>query len=461
MKLVLLSGGSGKRLWPLSNDARSKQFLKVLPSDDDMPVSMLQRVVGQIRSIGMEHDTYVCASQAQLDMIQSQVSGANVIVEPLRRDTFPAIALSCTYLAQLRDARRDEIVIVAPVDQYVDAHFFKTIARLPETLLQSGADLALLGVEPTQPSSQYGYIVPDSTRAVRGSAYAPVAAFKEKPSEQVAEALIADGALWNCGVFCFRMSFLLDYLKTHGYPDQYAGMISHFKDMPKKSFDHAVVEGVTSIVVQSYSGTWKDLGTWGSLSDELAGPFTGAGAALACEGTHVINELNIPIIAKGLHHIMVVASPDGILVADKEHCADIKEVVSTLSDRPMYEERRWGLYRVLDFQKLEDGAEVLTKSLEVKSGCNISYQRHEHREEVWTIIQGSGELALDGKVTSVTAGDVVRVCKGQWHALRATEKLVLIEVQRGVPLIEEDVERRLINWDDIVQHCSALVRLVV
>jgi mannose-1-phosphate guanylyltransferase len=470
MKLVLLSGGSGKRLWPMSNDSRSKQFLKVLPQnrksaaagDADngvnaqSTVSMLQRVWNQLDNVNLRQHTYVCASKAQHEVITAQIGDVPLIQEPSRRDTFPAIALASLYLADVERCPGDEVVVVLPVDHYVDDSYFTQVARLESALTASGADLALLGVKPTEPTSKFGYI-----RLKPGAPagdWLEVDSFVEKPNRALAEKLIAEGALWNCGVFCFRLQFIQSVLRDKGYPTTYRELLEQFDSLPKRSFDYEVVEQTGSIVARSYEGTWKDLGTWESLSEEMAQPFTGNGEAVGCENTHVINELGIPVVAMGLKNVMVVTTPDGILVADKGSASKLKDVIGRYEGRPMYEERRWGMYRVLDYQKLDDGTEVLTKYIELLPGHNISYQKHFKRSEVWTIVEGTGELALDTRIVPVGPGDVIRIYAEQWHAIRAITKLKFIEVQRGSELVEEDIVRRYLSWDDVVAHCDTVLR---
>lgn len=453
MKLVLLSGGSGKRLWPLSNDVRSKQFLRVLQNEQGDMVSMLERVWSQLADLDAQDNAYVCASHAQTDIIYSQLGDVSVIVEPMRMDTFPAIALATLYLSQ--DTLVDEVVAVAPVDQYVDKAFFKAILDLPRTLDDSGADLALLGVRPLCPSSQFGYI-----RVEQAGGHAPyrrVDSFTEKPNRDRAAQMVAEGALWNCGVFCFRASYLINLLRERGYPTTYRNMVEQFDRMPLRSFDYEVLESSESIVVTPYDGAWKDMGTWPVLAPELKNDFIGRGVAERCEDSQVINELKIPIMAVGLRNMIVAASPDGILVADKEHAGDIKGLVAQFAGRPMFEERRWGYYRVLDHCTLADGSEALTRHCTLRTGANMSYQQHLLREEVWTVIHGRGVLALDGALVKVAAGDVIRVCPGQWHALMAEEDLAIIEVQRGSELTEADCTRRFQEWDDILECCYNVV----
>lgn len=455
MKIVLLSGGSGKRLWPMSNDARSKQFLRVLNGGDGAPISMLQRVWRQLHRVDLLQHTYVCASKAQSESIHSQVGLVPVIEEPERRDTFAAIALSCVYLADIAQSGDDEVMVVAPVDHYVDDSYFQQIAKLEEVLLESGADLALLGVKPTEPSSKFGYIsVHEQTDE---SPWWQVQSFVEKPREPEAGTLIEAGALWNCGVFCFRIGWLKDILSQKGIIPTFANVQATFREFPKRSFDYEVVEQSTSVVVVPYEGRWKDLGTWSSLTEEMDNHFVGLGESVNCSNSHFINELGIPLIGMGLKDMIVVSSPDGILVADKQESAQLKSVLKHYHGRPMYEERLWGYYRVLDFQELEDGTEVLTKLIELNPGQNLSYQRHKWRSEVWTFIEGEGEVAIDNRVVPVSPGDVLRVYAEQWHAIRAVTRLRFVEVQRGSELVEEDIARKYLTWDEVLHHCGVQV----
>jgi len=488
MKLVLLSGGSGKRLWPLSNDARSKQFLKVLPGPGGTTVSMVQRVWSQLEQLGLAKDAYICTSKAQVDIIESQLGDVPVIVEPQRRDTFAAIALACAYLLDASGASEDETVIVMPVDQYVEDGYFEAVTGLAEALAESGADMALLGVNPTFATSKYGYLriaPPDAiTAAAReGSPFGTpdlpqgavhgreasacdhrpalehflrVVSFVEKPPLAVAEQLLQEGALWNCGVFCFRLRYLRQVLTDKGLPTGYQALSAQYSQLPQISFDYEVVEHAQSVVARAYAGAWKDLGTWETLAQEMGSDFSGRGSAVECTGTQVINELGIPVIALGLRDAVVVASPDGVLVAEKGYTSALKDVVKPFSGRPMYEERFWGSYRVLDYSQLADGTEVLVRTVELLPTKNLSYQQHAHRTELWTVIEGTGELALGNRMTRLQAGDVVQVFTGQWHAVRATERLVFVEVQRGSSLDEEDIVRRYEKWTDIVEHCAVL-----
>lgn len=456
MKIVLLSGGSGKRLWPLSNESRSKQFLKVLNNAEGERESMVQRVWRQISNAGLQEHAYIATSKPQVEMIYSQLGNeVEIIVEPERRDTFPAIALAAAYLYSVQGVSLNETIVVMPVDPYVDESFFHKTKELELVLNESGADLALIGVKPTFPSEKYGYILPDNKDTRADKPYVRVNSFKEKPREEDAAAMIEQAALWNCGVFAFKLDFLINILIAHEFPIQYDEMSKQYGRLPKISFDYEIVERSTHIVALPYEGDWKDLGTWNTLTEEIDAALTGKGIIAGdSHNTHVINELDIPITLLNLSNVIVAASPDGILVSDKSASPMIKEVMNHSDQRPMYEERRWGRYRVLDYLKYSDGREVLTKRICVTPGHNLSYQYHLLRDEIWTVISGQGEMVLDGNHFPVKSGDVLMISKDSRHSLRAETEMDIIEVQTGTELIEEDIVRLAYDWNEIMQICT-------
>lgn len=446
MQLVLLSGGSGKRLWPLSNNARSKQFLSLLETADGGRESMLQRVVRQASDAGLS-DNLTCATNvAQKDIIINQLGDrVNIVTEPERRDTFPAIALAASYLSLAKSCPDDEVVVIMPCDPYTESGYFETMARMVKAVEQDVAELVLMGITPTYPSSKYGYVVP----AGECPGGYRVKRFTEKPTESVAQELLAQHAFWNGGVFAFRLGYMMDIVRRYVKSDSFEDTRARYAEFPKISFDYEVAEKAASVAVIPYSGEWKDLGTWNTLTGEIKTLVTGnALLGPKCENTHVVNELQYPIFVDGLKDAIVAASPDGILVCAKDETENIKQYVEKLSHRPMYEERRWGTYRVLDDSVYADGRHSLTKSITLRQGKNISYQIHHHRSEVWTFVQGEGLFAFDGQVRKVSAGETVIVPVGHYHAIKALTELTFIEVQTGHPLVEEDIERFDFDWPE-------------
>ncbi len=446
MKIILLSGASGKRLWPLSNDARSKQFLRLLTAPDGTKESMIQRVVRQIQAAGLTDDIVIATGTNQKDSIENQLGDSiTVVTEPCRRDTFPAIMLACSYLAG-QGTPMDESVIVMPCDSYTDTGYFTAIATMAGAVSEGIADMVLMGVQPTYPSSKYGYIVPDRDSQCVGLAAMPVRRFTEKPDVPTAERLIAQGALWNGGVFAFRLGYLMAITETVKPHADFAALRKDYGDLPKISFDYAVVEKAASVAVVSYSGQWKDLGTWNTLTDELDVHTYGNVHEESTDNTYIINELELPVVCIGTKDLVIAASPDGILVSERKLSENLKHLVDGIGKRPMYEERRWGEYRVIDFIDFPDGFCALTKQLLIKPGCSISYQRHSLRDETWTIIDGMGEIVVEGERRPVKRGDVISIPHGQLHAIRAITALTLIEVQHGSELEEGDIERFEYRW---------------
>lgn len=448
MKVVLLSGGSGKRLFPMSNDIRSKQFLKLLSDDSGKRISMLQRVWGQLKKAGLSDDTYICASSIHSDMIFNQIGDVPFIEEPSAKDTFPAIAISTLYLLD-QVCSEDETIVVMPIDPYVEQSFFERLEQLKTYTAEGMADIALMGVQPTTPSSKFGYI---SIESPMNTLYNKVNSFIEKPHVTRAEQLINEGALWNCGVFAFQGKFLKQWLKTHDYPTSYDEIVNKWDELPKISFDYEVVEKVSSALVIPYHGSWKDLGTWDVMTSELEQPLIGLGIMVDNVDTHVINELHIPIVVAGTRDLVVIATPDGVLVSDKQHSVGVKEYSKTLQLRPMYVERRWGDYRVIEHRKLSEDQEMQVRYIRMDAMRSISYHRHMNHEETWTIVRGTGIVACEEEMVEVGVGSVIKVGRGQWHAVKSFEELEFVEIQRGWGLSEEDIERRFLLWSEIERH---------
>ena len=449
MQLVLLSGGSGKRLWPLSNNARSKQFLPLLEKEDGTMESMVQRVVRQVREAHLTDDITLATNASQLDIIINQLGDSvSVVTEPERRDTFPAIALASGYLKLKKGCPDDEVVVIMPCDPFTEAGYFETIGRMVKCVEADVAELVLMGITPTYPSEKYGYVVPVTDHLkVEGSM--AVSKFTEKPNVERARELLGMGALWNGGVFAFRLGYMMEIAQRYVKADSFEEMRSRYSEFPKISFDYEVAEKADSVAVLPYSGQWKDLGTWNTLTDELHHHIIGnAVMGLRCTNTHVINELQYPIYVDGMEDTVIAASPDGIIVCRKKYTEDIKKAVDHLTPRPMYEERRWGSYRVIDDTTYADGRHSLTKSLTINAGKNISYQVHRHRSEAWTIVEGEGIFVLDGVERKVGPGETVVIPVNHYHALKALTTLTFIEVQTGNPLVEEDIERSEWKWSE-------------
>lgn len=443
MNIILLSGGSGKRLWPLSNDIRSKQFIKIFKKPEHtIPMgteytgdyeSMVQRIYRQIKTVDPDATVTIATSKSQVSAIHNQLGpDVGISVEPCRRDTFAAIALATAYLHDVQGVDENEAVVVCPVDPYVEEGYFKTLEAMCNAAQTGEENLVLMGIEPTYPSEKYGYIKPIQ----EGDKWSW--GFTEKPTKEKAEDYIAAGALWNGGVFAYKLSYVLGKSRELLGTDDYETLFKGYADLKKISFDYAVVEQETSIEVLRYSGTWKDLGTWNTLTEAMEENTVGdARLNETCDNVHVINELGVPILVMGLKDAVVSASPEGILVSDKEQSSYIKPFVDAIDQQVMFAEKSWGSYRVMDVEE-----DSMTVKVTLNPGHKMNYHSHEKRDEVWTVISGTGTTIVDGMEQPVKPGDVVTMAAGCKHTVIAGNAgLQLIEVQLGTEISVADKKK--------------------
>ena len=313
----------------------------------------------------------------------------------------------------------------------LNMEYYETVEKLEKLAENGPASLYLMGIEPSYPSEKYGYILPMSSKEVSS-----VKEFKEKPDTAKAEKYIEQGALWNAGVFAFKIGYLLD--KAHSMVDftDYRDLYEKYDTLTKISFDYAVVEKEKSIKVMRYSGEWKDVGTWNTMA-EVMSDVTKGNAALdeTCVNTNVVNELDIPILCMGCKGMIIAASGDGILVADKERSGYMKPYVDKISTDIHFAEKSWGTYTVIDAQP---GS--MTVKIELQKGNSMKYHAHEHRDEVWTIISGHGKTIVDGMEQSIKPGDVITIASGCKHTITADTDMSIIEVQIGDEIAQSDKE---------------------
>lgn len=430
MHIVLLSGGSGKRLWPLSNDIRSKQFIPLFRQSDGTRRSMAQRVCSQVRHAIPDAEITIATSKAQVSALRSQLGDmVDISAEPCRRDTFPAIALVSAYLHDVKGVAPDEAVAVCPVDPYVEDAYFASVRYLAQLAEEGTADLMLMGIEPAYPSEKYGYIMPQDKENV-----SRVLSFREKPDEAAAKEYIELGALWNSGVFAYCLGYVLERSQVLLGCSDYETLLSTYDRLEKISFDYAVVERERNIGVLRYAGAWKDIGTWNTLTEIMEEPTLGdVTTDDRCSGTHIVNELDIPILVMGGQNLIVAASPEGILVADKAASSHMKPYVEQISQPVMFAEKSWGSFRIID---VEEGS--LTIKVTLNAGHAMNYHSHAYRREVWNVVSGSGMVLLDGDVRAVAPGDVIDIPVGMKHKISAQERMVVIEVQIGEDIAKED-----------------------
>ena len=433
MNIILLSGGSGTRLWPLSNPVRSKQFIKIFKDPNGHYESMVQRVYRQIKQNDPDAHITIATSKNQVSAIRNQLgTDVDVSVEPCRKDTFPAIALAAAYLADIKNVRQDECVVICPIDLYVDDDYFDMLKILSEQADNGKAKLLLMGIEPDCPSEKYGYIIPNGKDTISG-----IKLFKEKPDIETAEDFIRNGALWNGGIFACRIQYILD--KAHeliNFKD-YQDLINKYFTLEKISFDYAVVEKEADIQIVRYSGQWKDVGTWNTLTETMEESVVGKGKMDdQCSDIQIINELDIPVLAMGLKNIVIAASVDGVLVCDKERSSYMKPFVEEMGQKVMFAEKSWGTFQVLDITE-----EAMTIKIKLKPGQRLNYHSHQYRDELWIVIGGQGKAIIDDIEQKLDIGDVVKIPAGCKHAAIAEQFLQLIEIQIGENLNQQDKEK--------------------
>ena len=326
----------------------------------------------------------------------------------------------------------DEPVVVCPVDPYVDDTYFKALSDLSDMAEKGDYNLNLMGIEPTYPSEKYGYIIPKEAADV-----SEVLEFKEKPDAATAKEYIEKGALWNGGVFAFKLGYVLN--KAHELIDfkDYQDFFDRYDNSNKISFDYAVVEKENSIGMMKYSGSWKDLGSWNTLTEAMHENIVG-NAVLndKCENVHVLNDLDVPILCMGLKDVVVSASPDGILVSDKEQSSYIKPYVEEFNQQIMFAEKSWGKYQVMDVE-----SESMTIKVVLNPGHSMNYHSHKNRDEVWVVLSGKGRTVVDGMEQNIKAGDVITMSAGCRHTVFAETELKLIEVQLGKDITVEDKQK--------------------
>ena len=331
MNIILLSGGSGKRLWPLSNGTRSKQFIKIFKNEEENYTSMIENMFNKIKALNPDSKITIATSKEQVPILKEQIGkNATLSIEPCRKDTFPAIVLAVSYLHYVKNVNKNEAVVICPVDPEVGDEYFMALKKLYELANKNEYNINLMGITPTYPSAKYGYIIPkDKEKEI-----SEVQEFKEKPTEQKASEYIKNGALWNGGILAFKIGYLLDLAhKMINFKDYY-DLQSKFKNLESVSFDYAVLEKEEKIQVMKFNGKWKDLGTWNTLVEAIKDPIIGNGIqSKSCKNTNIINELDIPILCMGLENVIVAASKEGIIVTNKEQSSYIKPYVEKLEQR--------------------------------------------------------------------------------------------------------------------------------
>lgn len=464
---VILSGGSGTRLWPLSREQMPKQFLRLTSSQ-----SLLQQTLSRLEGLSsavpmlMGHHSHRFLMAEQL---REMNQAATLVLEPEGRNTAPAIACAALLARQSGD---DPLLLVLPADHAIgNVEAFHHSVSLATPLAQEGY-LVTFGVVPTQPETGYGYI---ACGAPLGGGF-HLAAFIEKPDAQRAAQLVESGDyLWNSGMFLLRASTYLNQLKrlqpamleaceeavnrAHHDLDFLRLGEEAFRHCPADSIDYAVMEHCEHAAVVSLDAQWSDIGSfdslWAALETDSAGNSAKGNAWLTdTQDSLVIAEHRL-VATLGVKDVIVVETPDSVLVAHREHAQRVKQLVAELVQEGRSEPRSaplvhrpWG-----SFQAMDSGERYQVKHITVKPGGRLSLQRHHHRAEHWIVVSGTAQVTVDERSFLVSENQSTYIPIGALHRLENTGKipLELIEVQSGSYLGEDDIER----LDDVYARANS------
>lgn len=465
---VLLCGGSGTRLWPLSRKSYPKQFAALTGEQSLFQASAL-------RLSGEGYAPPLVLTNADFRFIVTEqlaaagVEPGAILIEPEGRNTAPAILAAALWLEQ---GDPEALMLVAPSDHVVpDGAAFREAVEAGVGAAREGR-LVTFGIHPTRPETGYGYLELDGAPGDGAPRMLPLRRFVEKPDAARAEAMLAAGNyLWNAGIFLFSVRAILDAFRAHA-PDLIAPVsgavetarpdLGFLRLAPESwaragdiSIDYAVMERAENLAVVPFAAGWSDLGDWDSVwrespRDTAGVALSGAATAIDCEDTLLRSEgERLELVGLGLRNIVAVAMPDAVLVADASRAQDVKQVVAALkakqapaAERFPRDHRPWGW-----FESLALGDRFQVKRIVVHPGAALSLQSHHHRSEHWIVVQGTARVTVDGKVTLISENESVYVPLGAVHRMENPGKLpmVLIEVQTGSYLGEDDI----IRYEDV------------
>lgn len=457
---VIMCGGAGTRLWPESRETLPKQFIALLGARSTFQntVAMLARSELFETPIVISNSDYRFLVAEQLQQVGLS---AEIVLEPTRRDSGPAVAVA----AELAAARSPSTIVAVMAADHNVENPAALVALCAEAAVAARAGhIVTLGISPTHPATGFGYIkrgAPvDGAPGVR-----IVEAFVEKPDEATAQTYVDAGYLWNSGNFIFRADVMKREI-AHFEPAMAAAAeaavakarrdlqflildATAFGDAPKKSIDYAVMERTTTAAVIPADIGWSDVGTWSAVrelakADEAGNSIRGHGVVLAASNVHVRSEEHLTAVV-GVSDVIVITTQDAVLVLDAKQADKVKDLVERLKGdkrREALEHKRiyrpWGYY-----QSIDSGPRYQVKRIFVKPGGQLSLQRHHHRAEHWVVVKGTAEVTLDGKVSHVFENESIYLPIGSVHRLANPGKidLELIEVQTGSYLGEDDIVR--------------------
>ena len=451
MKIVILAGGGGTRLFPLSRECYPKQFLHVI-GDKSLLAQTVERFLGLVKPediVIVTNEKYIFHVQAELKSIDAQ--DAHIIVEPVGRNTAPAIALAQIYCKDKLKCNDDEVLFISPSDHLIKPieDFQKLIMQAEQTAKQG--NIVTLGIKPTKPETGYGYIEAAENKANKA---VKVLSFKEKPDIETAEKYLKAGNyFWNSGMFMFSIKTMQEEFKIF-VPEiveienkGYEYTVDNFMQMPNISIDYAVAEkSKKMMMVPMQDIYWNDIGSFDAiaevLSDENNNAFLGDTLTDNCTNTMIIAEDRL-VAGIDLNNLVIVDTPDALLVAQKGQSQKVKDVVNKLkkADRKEAREnmtmyRSWGKYTLLT-----EGKDYRVRKVKLNPGKSLTMQMHYHRSEHWTVISGTGKIMIDDKESIFTENQSTYIPMGVKHKLSNPGKipLVIIEVQSGKYINDDDI----------------------
>lgn len=451
MKIIILAGGGGTRLFPLSRECYPKQFLHVI-GDKSLLAQTVERFLGLVKPediVIVTNEKYIFHVQAELKLIDAQ--DAHIIVEPVGRNTAPAIALAQIYCKDKLKCNDDEVLFISPSD-----HLIKPIEDFQNLIMQAEqtakqGNIVTLGIKPTKPETGYGYIEAAENKE---NMDVKVLSFKEKPDLETAEKYLKAGNyFWNSGMFMFSIKTMQEEFKTF-VPEiveiedkGYEYTVDNFMQMPNISIDYAIAEKSQKMMMMPMQDIyWNDIGSFDAiaevLSDENNNAFIGDTLTDNCTNTMIIAEDRL-VAGIDLNNLVIVDTPDALLVAQKGQSQKVKDVVSKLkkADRKEAREnltmyRSWGKYTLLT-----EGKDYRVRKVEMNPGKSLMMQMHYHRSEHWTVISGTGKITIDDKESIFTENQSTYIPMGVKHKLSNPGKipLVIIEVQSGKYINDDDI----------------------
>ena len=457
---VIMCGGAGTRLWPVSRESMPKQFVSLVG-----PGSTFQQVLARISDPELFARPIVITNAEFRFVVAEQLrergNAADIVLEPMRRDSGPAVAVSAVLAAQ-RD--REALVLVLAADHVVrKPEAFREACRRAAAAAAEGR-IVTFGIEPTHPATHYGYIRPG--KKLNGASVHAVEAFVEKPDAATAAGYVADRYLWNSGNFLFHAATMLGEIErfepimAEAAKAAVAGLTRDldfirlaaepFARAPMKSIDYAAMERTQLAAVVPADLGWSDVGSWSSVWDVLdhdaAGNATdGPVAVMDCRNSLVRSDESVLTTVVGLDDVIVVSTADAVLVASRSKAEQVKALVEQLkvrNYRAAVEHRRiyrpWGYYQDVDI-----AARYRVKRIVVKPGSTLSLQKHFHRSEHWVVVKGTAEVTVNNEAQIVHENESIYIPVGSIHRLGNPGKipLELIEVQVGSYLGEDDIVR--------------------